>query len=91
LKIKGFSRPVDVYLVNGERGEPAELFERETSGLWVKLDPGHLDPDRAVDLLQETLEEIHRIQIDEVHGSNSTAGHGAGNGPGQGAILRVLT
>lgn len=78
LELKGFAEPVDVYLVSRQEQNDSCSFERDTVGFCLSMDPRGIDPETVVSLLQETLDEVHKIQIDQAHSQN------------RGVVLRAL-
>jgi class 3 adenylate cyclase len=78
LDLKGFAKPVDVYIVSRQEESVTCRFERETVGFCLSMDPHSIDPEYVVALLQETLDEVHKVQIDQAHSQN------------RGAVLRAL-
>ena len=63
LLLKGFVRPVDVYSVSAPLQSDHCRFERSATGFILSMDPERIDPVIVTDLLRETLDEVHRIEI----------------------------
>jgi|TARA_Y100000310_G_scaffold328621_1_gene397046 class 3 adenylate cyclase len=78
LQLKGFAKPVDVYIVSRQEEGACRRFDRETIGFSLRMDPRSIDPEDVVSLLQETLDEVHRIQVDQAQSQN------------QGVVLRAF-
>lgn len=70
LELKGLVKPVNVYLASALQQSDRSSFDRESVGFCLSMEPSSIDPENVVGLLQETLDEVHKIQIDQAHKKN---------------------
>lgn len=68
LRVKGISKPIDVYQVSGLKLPHEELFVWETSGFRLTMDCAMVEPEQVCALLHEALIETQRLQL---RGNNS--------------------
>ena len=63
LRVKGIGRPIQVYQVKGLKSEQDALFIREAAGFRLTMDAGVVEPEKIMNVLQETLVETQRLQV----------------------------
>jgi len=78
VELKGLVNPVDVFQVVALHENDHIHFEKDAVGFHLEMDPSCIDPEDVINALQETLDEVHKSQIDQAHKQN------------RGAVLRAL-